>query len=321
MFFSIRKKMLRVLLVIILLLLACTGFIGVYNQTAYYKSQQRLETISLEMKKVASLNNALISALMPANDYIITGDRKYKSKFQEEAETIEGLLKDIELFLNLQEKENTRVVEEEKEILSDIRVSWENVRKISLMVFAIPEPVGTTVATKLMEELDYYWGFPATIRLVEWHEIDLHELEEAIERLDITWWRSWLIIGAFLVILTIGGLSFAFFYSDRFVRPIKELHNGADRIAGGDLDYRVVIRTGDEIEQLANQFNIMGDRLKESYSMLEERVRERTKELNARLNELERFKTATIGREFRIKKLRDKNKTLMEKLERLEKEG
>lgn len=319
--YSIRKKMLTALLVIIFLFMAFVGFIAIYNQTAYYKSEKIIESISAEMHKVDNLNNAIKSALMPANDYLITGDRQYEGIFQRQAEAIEGLFKDVELFMALHENQDTRSVKEEKEILRDTRVSWKNVRDISLRIFAVPKPAGSIVAARLMEEMDYKWGRTAAIRLARWHDIDMAELKEAVERLKTAWWRSWFIIGVAFISLTAGGISFAFFYSNRFVRPIKELHNGADRIAGGDLDYRVVIQTGDEIEQLANQFNIMGERVKEFYSVLEEKVRERTKELQSHIDELERFRTATIGREFRIKELREKNKVLMEKLERLEKGG
>ncbi|MBI5192871.1 MAG: HAMP domain-containing protein [Nitrospirae bacterium] len=280
--YSIRKKMLTALLVIIFLLMAIVGIIVIYNQTAYYKSEKMVETISVEMGKVHNLNQAIKSALMPANDYIITGDRKYEVIFQQQAGTIEVFFKDIEFFMALHEKQDfyiPREVKEEEEILRDARVSWKNISEVSLRIFAIPEPVGSKVAERLMEEMDYKWGQPVAIRLARWHEIDMNELTEAVKTLKTAWWRSWFIIGAAFVSLTAGGISFAFFYSNRFVRPIKELHNGADRIAEGDLDYRVVIKTGDEIEQLANQFNVMGERVKEFYSVLEERVRERTKEL------------------------------------------
>lgn len=304
--------------------MSIVGFIAIYNQTAYYKSEKIIEATSLEMHKVTHLNSATKSALMPANDYIITGNRQYEERFQKQAETVEWLFKDIELFMALHKEQDfptSQAVKEKRELLRDTRLSWKNVSEISLRIFAIPKPTGSTVAARLMEEMDYKWGRTAALRLARWHEINMNELKEAVERLKTTWWRSWFIIGASFVSLTAGGISFAFFYSDRFVRPIKELHNGADRIAGGDLDYRVAIRTGDEIEQLASQFNIMGEKVKEFYSILEETVGERTKDLQSRIEDLERFRTATIGREFRIKELRDKNKVLMEKLDRLEKKA
>ena len=69
----------------------------------------------------------------------------------------------------------------------------------------------------------------------------------------------------------------------RIVRPIRALQAGATRIAGGALDQRIEVRTGDELEDLAEQFNHMTSELRTSYSTLENRVEQRTREL-AELN-------------------------------------
>jgi sigma-B regulation protein RsbU (phosphoserine phosphatase) len=50
-------------------------------------------------------------------------------------------------------------------------------------------------------------------------------------------------------------------------RPILRLAEATRRVAGGDLDTRVVMKTGDEIEQLADAFNAMVPQLKERLQM------------------------------------------------------
>ena len=50
--------------------------------------------------------------------------------------------------------------------------------------------------------------------------------------------------------------------SSRFVKPIYELSNGVRDISGGNLDKKIDIHTGDEIEHLAVCFNAMTDELK-----------------------------------------------------------
>src|SRR5439155_18447111 len=56
------------------------------------------------------------------------------------------------------------------------------------------------------------------------------------------------------------------FLARRMVGPIQALRAGAERIGSGDFAQRISIRTGDELEGLANQFNDMGARLQESYA-------------------------------------------------------
>lgn len=86
--------------------------------------------------------------------------------------------------------------------------------------------------------------------------------------------------------------------SQRLIRPIEVLHQGAETIAKGNLDVKVSIQTNDEIEQLAHEFNHMAQKLKESYSTLEQKVADRTKELSA----LNRIAT-TINQSLDIQKI------------------
>ena len=63
------------------------------------------------------------------------------------------------------------------------------------------------------------------------------------------------------------------------VVPIQALRAGAARLGSGDLGQRIAIKTGDEVEALADQFNDMAGRLQESYAGLEHKVEVRTHEL------------------------------------------
>ena len=58
-----------------------------------------------------------------------------------------------------------------------------------------------------------------------------------------------------------------------------------ERIGAGDLGYRLDLKTGDEIEVLADEFNKMTTQLQESYSNLEHKVEDRTCELTESLEQ------------------------------------
>jgi signal transduction histidine kinase len=90
-------------------------------------------------------------------------------------------------------------------------------------------------------------------------------------------------IGVLLVAITLvaGGL-----VTNRMLKPIRQLRQGAARLGAGDLTQRISIHTGDELEALANQFNDMAGKLEESYAGLEQKVAQRTRELAASLNDL-----------------------------------
>ena len=78
-----------------------------------------------------------------------------------------------------------------------------------------------------------------------------------------------------LVLLAALGLAFVagMILSRRMVVPIRALGAGAARIGAGELDQQIAIRTGDELQDLAEQFNNMAGQLKQSYAGLERKVR------------------------------------------------
>ncbi|HEX2650278.1 MAG TPA: ATP-binding protein [Burkholderiales bacterium] len=89
------------------------------------------------------------------------------------------------------------------------------------------------------------------------------------------------------VSLIVAGLLFsalaAMWLARSMVRPIRTLQEGAARIGAGDLEQRIEVKTGDELQALANEFNHMAVRLQESYAGLERKVEKRTLELTEAL--------------------------------------
>ena len=60
----------------------------------------------------------------------------------------------------------------------------------------------------------------------------------------------------------------------RIARPIRILHEGAQHIGAGNLAHQLVVKTGDEIEHLAEAFNSMAANLRQSFGQLEQRMRD-----------------------------------------------
>src|SRR5262245_22183716 len=106
--------------------------------------------------------------------------------------------------------------------------------------------------------------------------------EEAYARLYATIQRTGLVLLAALAMACIAGLVLA----RKMVVPIQALQTGAARIGQGDLRQRISIKTGDELEALADQFNEMAIRLQDSYTDLERKVEARTRELAQSVREL-----------------------------------
>jgi two-component system NtrC family sensor kinase len=113
--------------------------------------------------------------------------------------------------------------------------------------------------------------------------------------------------------LAIAGLSFGFIFIASvsvglFVHrmvyvPLRDLETGAQRVAAGDLEAPIPVRSGDEFGQLAAAFNSMTAALRGSQSelrewgrLLEEKVGQRTEELRrAQAETVRGEKLASVG--------------------------
>ncbi len=122
----------------------------------------------------------------------------------------------------------------------------------------------------------------APIQPLHWTMFVELPVEEAYASLYASLQRLAIVLLAASIFAVLAGI----FLARRLVGPIQALRRGAERIGGGDFSQRISIRTGDELEGLADQFNEMGARLQESYTDLENKVEQRTAELRRSLDDL-----------------------------------
>jgi signal transduction histidine kinase len=123
----------------------------------------------------------------------------------------------------------------------------------------------------------------ATIPALGWTVFVEQPLEEAFEPLRASVTRTVLLL-MLGIALSVGA---SLMLARAMVRPIRVLQAGAAKIGAGQLGDRIQVRTGDELEGLAAQFNSMASALQESYAGLERKVEERTREIEEKGRQLE----------------------------------
>ena len=149
------------------------------------------------------------------------------------------------------------------------------------------------------------------------------------------------------VVLLIGVLISVFLslaLTERAITPLLQLRKAIKEISEGNLNQNISIETGDEIEEIGNEFNIMTEKLAKSRreleeskkvlkirvkartkklekmtDTLEEKVEARTEELERKVEELEKFHKLTVGREKKMINLKEKNSKLKEEIDEMEK--
>ena len=119
------------------------------------------------------------------------------------------------------------------------------------------------------------------ITTLGWVVLVEQPLEEAFAPLYASAYRTIAMVALGIALAVVAGVVLA----RRLARPIQLLQESAAKIGAGELDHQIAIRTGDELEALAGEFNQMTSRLRESYATLEQRVEDRTRELSESLEQ------------------------------------
>ncbi|MBF8250685.1 MAG: hypothetical protein HW382_313 [Deltaproteobacteria bacterium] len=130
----------------------------------------------------------------------------------------------------------------------------------------------------------------APVKAKDWHVILTQEMAEIDAPLEALMWPSTAAWSLTVIILTLIGFNIS---RKMILTPISQLNETAHQIGQGHLDHRLTIKTGDELEGLANEFNTMAinlsvsqEKLKSWNDELREEVARRTSELEETNEEL-----------------------------------
>ena len=114
-----------------------------------------------------------------------------------------------------------------------------------------------------------------TIPRLGWTVIVEQPLAEALQPVYASVARS----TALVFLGVVAAFAVSLVLARRMVRPIHEIEAGAREIGKGNLDHRIDVRTGDELESLGIELNRSAARLQEIHATQETRITERTQEL------------------------------------------
>lgn len=115
--------------------------------------------------------------------------------------------------------------------------------------------------------------------------------------------------GFILIGLFIGALLISLLVGQVITRPVKRLTDAVQEIAGGNLTARADIKSQDEAGVLARSFNSMAQTLSDTLTGLEEKVAERTREVE-KISENNAYRAAQFESIARISKIISSTQTL-----------
>jgi diguanylate cyclase (GGDEF)-like protein len=230
--------------------------------------------------------------LDPANNYLITGNVDERDRFDQLSNEIFQITKDLQGYHGDQRWEA---------LATDLNHDVLRLSEMLVTILFIDRPVGNPKGAKLLHEATIFSGDMIKkadeFRVLSEKEMIRMVHEAQSKSQNVTWVFSG-IVGATVIFFAL--LSF---YLTRFVIwPILDLHRGAKTVGQGNLDYRLTIKTNDEIESLAGEFNQMVEAISGMKKELDNKI-----ELTHQLAITDSL-TALYNRRFFMEKLREEIK-------------
>ena len=134
----------------------------------------------------------------------------------------------------------------------------------------------------------------AAIPRMNWYVFFEQPLSKALQPVYGLLYRTGWLLALAIMLAVLAGMLLA----HHLVTPIRALQVGARQLEASDFGHRINVKTADEIEELADHFNRMADQLQGSYSRLEQKVADRTRDLaqsNSELKALEEIGRAVAS--------------------------
>lgn len=98
-----------------------------------------------------------------------------------------------------------------------------------------------------------------------------------------------------IILIVLFVVFFQFFIKKYVIKPIVKLKKGTDIIKLGNLNYKINIKSKDEIGDLANNFNDMTRAIKKSQAEVNKKVKEQTEEIKKRSQDMRYQQKAVLN--------------------------
>jgi signal transduction histidine kinase len=106
-----------------------------------------------------------------------------------------------------------------------------------------------------------------------------HDIQEGIDKSNRTINRSIWIARCAVVWIVIFVLTLLYYFRVWIYAPFRQLQAGVQRVHSGDFEHPIALSSGDELQELADEFNAMTARLAAIYADLARQVNERSRQL------------------------------------------
>ncbi|MBI5598596.1 MAG: GGDEF domain-containing protein [Deltaproteobacteria bacterium] len=191
------------------------GAVAYYNRVLLFNDITDLSAEVRRLKVFSETQLAVERAVMPANDYLITGDRKG------EMENYRDIVRTADAGIAyLKEREKTP---EARELLKAAGLRFALVKDAADRLFALPYPAGGRAAARMMEGMDALADDIVANYLEKYYELKKEEINEEMAAAGVRN-RIDMMLGVSILASVIAAVVFTYAVVSKTTRRLKESH-------------------------------------------------------------------------------------------------
>lgn len=200
--------------------------------------------------------------------------------------------------------------DEERRLFDEFDSKWERYQELSFNFFMLSRDNKRTQAVKLLngEARQVFNDFGGVLE--ELVKVNQEDAFQAAQRANITFASTRNITVVLLLVTSLLSILIAWILVRYITHPVHQLEEAAGKVADGDLDVKLPIKSNDEIGHLAESFNQMTTALR-----LERKKTE--KQANALQHQAKMLRNTNIeleGKNFELQKTMDELRETQEQL-------
>lgn len=248
----------------VLLTIVTTGILAYRSTTALIENNGLVTHTYQVLEKIDVLLTLLDEAETGLRGYVVTGEKRYLEPYDAAIKNINPALSDLKRLTADNSRQQQRVIELEPTIAEKLRVMKETNEKRTEGFEQAATFMKTDRGRTLMEAARRVFDAmreDARNSLKERTDLAENSARSSIQTIGIATALAALIVAG-------GGIWFA----RSLTTPVRKLLEGAQRIGGGELNYRVKIERSDEIGGLAQAFDTMAEKREQVTKAMHEAV-------------------------------------------------
>lgn len=247
------KSRLTAALVIVILVIVGLGSLSIWTQERIEGSVQILETQNQKMSLITDLQLAINESAMPANDYIITGDQRYRKEFEILDAAATKSFSAIKTYSGFSP--------DEKRAIGKSESFYGGLRDISLRILSSDSKNSELPA--LMEKMDYEQAAPAVAEIAALKKGIAGSLESARNNVIVVKGFTRKVVVAVVMIFIVSAIVFGTVICRSITSPINETVAAFGAAAAGDLSSSLTLSSRSEFGILSEKFNTLMKSIRE----------------------------------------------------------